>query len=77
MAELYVMPTVTLSESGRVGNALQESAKYAHSLFDGTVSLYGKPLRVKYSPQGAPGAVMQPLSQPSQHAPLTAGCGRR
>ena len=30
----------------------QESAKYAHELFQGTVKLFGRPLRIKYSPQG-------------------------
>ena len=34
--------------------SLQESAKYAHSLFQNTVMLYGRPLRVDYSPQGNP-----------------------
>ena len=33
---------------------LQESAKYAHSLFQSGVTLYGRSLRVDYSPQGNP-----------------------
>lgn len=33
---------------------LQESAKYAHSLFQNSVTLYGRSLRVDYSPQGNP-----------------------
>ena len=36
--------------------ALQESAKYAHSLFQNTVKLYGRSMRVDYSPQGNPEA---------------------
>jgi hypothetical protein len=35
---------------------LQESAKYAHSLFQNTVMLYGRTMRVDYSPQGNPEA---------------------
>lgn len=31
---------------------LQESAKYAHSLFQNSVMLYGRSMRVDYSPQG-------------------------
>ncbi|KAL3157466.1 hypothetical protein ABBQ32_011933 [Trebouxia sp. C0010 RCD-2024] len=31
-----------------------ESAKYAHSLFQNSVTLYGRSLRVDYSPQGNP-----------------------
>ena len=33
---------------------LQESAKYAHSLFQNTVTLFGRSMRVDYSPQGNP-----------------------
>ena len=33
---------------------LQESAKYAHSLFQNCVTLYGRSMRVDYSPQGNP-----------------------
>lgn len=33
---------------------LQESAKYAHSLFHNSVTLYGRSMRVDYSPQGNP-----------------------
>ena len=33
---------------------LQESAKYAHSLFQNSVTLYGRSMRVDYSPQGNP-----------------------
>lgn len=36
--------------------SLQESAKYAHSLFQNTVMLYGRTMRVDYSPQGNPEA---------------------
>ena len=35
-------------------NAVQESAKYGHTLFQNTVSLYGRLVRVDYSPQGNP-----------------------
>ena len=31
---------------------MQESAKYAHALFQNTVKLYGNYMRVDYSPQG-------------------------
>ena len=40
----------TLQESSYV----QESAKYAHALFQNTVKLYGSYMRVDYSPQGTP-----------------------
>ena len=33
---------------------LQESAKYAHSLFQTSVTMYGRSMRVDYSPQGNP-----------------------
>ena len=33
---------------------MQVSAKYAHSLFQHTVVLYGRCMRVDYSPQGNP-----------------------
>ena len=31
----------------------QESAKYAYELFQGTVKLFGRQVRVGFSPQGA------------------------
>ena len=41
---------------------MQESAKYAHSLFQNTVMLYGRSVRVDYSPQGNPETTTGPTS---------------
>ena len=55
---------VRRSPSGFVPTCLQESAKYAHSLFQNTVTLYGRSLRVDYSPQGNP----EPRAVTASHA---------
>ena len=54
---------------------LQESAKYAHSLFQNTVNLYGRSMRVDYSPQGNPEAKSTAHNIAETDAPRAAPLG--
>ena len=72
----------TLVSHSITGCCLQESAKYAHALFQNTVKLYGHQMRVDYSPQGNPEPIGTQLSAAHTHnatslvpGPLTAAGG--